>query len=177
MADTKFDAKSFNPEAFGRYTQKVPNLKRNELIKSRALVGNADIRSSFSAQTGTYYARIPMLGNLDGEAQNYDGATDLVPGTTTTFEQGVVVFGRMKSWKEKDFSYDITGGVDFMDNVAQQVVPEDGGQCLAVVPLPLGRRVVFNGHGSFQLGVVLQRQVQVFRHPPVVLHDPAAIES
>jgi len=122
MADTKFDAKSFNPEAFGRYTQKVPNLKRNELIKSRALVGNADIRSSFSAQTGTYYARIPMLGNLDGEAQNYDGATDLVPGTTTTFEQGVVVFGRMKSWKEKDFSYDITGGVDFMDNVAQQVV-------------------------------------------------------
>lgn len=121
MADTKFDAKSFNPEAFGRYIQTVPNLKRNELIKSRSLVGNPDIRAMFSSQTGAYYGRIPMLGLLDGEAQNYDGNTDIVPGTTTTFEQGVVVYGRMKAWEEKDFSYDITGGVDFMSNVARQV--------------------------------------------------------
>lgn len=122
MADTKFDSKSFNPEAFARYSQNVPNLKRNELIKSRALVGNPDIRGAFNSQTGTYYARIPMFGNLDGEAQNYDGSTNITPGKTTTFEQGVVVFGRMKSWEEKDFSYDITGKVDFMDNIARQVV-------------------------------------------------------
>lgn len=122
MADTKFDSKSFNPEAFGRYVQNVPNLKRNELIKSRALTGNTEIRSVFNSQTGTYYARIPMLGNLDGDPQNYDGNTDIVPGTTTTFEQGVVVFGRAKAWKERDFSTDITGGVDFMSNVAKQVV-------------------------------------------------------
>lgn len=121
MADTKFDSKSFNAEAFGKYTQNVPNLKRNELIKSKALVGNQDIRDAFSSQTGTYYARIPMLGNIDGEAQNYDGKTDLVPTSTTTFEQGVVVFGRAKAWEEKDFSADITGGVDFMSNVAKQV--------------------------------------------------------
>jgi hypothetical protein len=121
MADTKFDAKSFNPEAFGKYIENVPNLKRNELIKSRALTGNADIRNMFSSQTGTYYGRIPMFGNLDGEAQIYDGNTDIVPTSTTTFEQGVVVFGRMKAWEEKDFSYDITGGVDFMSNVAKQV--------------------------------------------------------
>lgn len=122
MADVKFDSKSFNPEAFGRYVQNVPNLKRNELIKSRALAGNPEIRSVFSSQTGTAYARIPMFGNLDGDPQNYDGNTDIVPGTTTTFEQGVVVFGRMKSWEEKDFSTDITGGVPFMSNVAKQVV-------------------------------------------------------
>ena len=121
MADTKFDAKSFNPEAFGKYLKNVPNLKRNELIKSRALTGNADIRNMFSSQTGTYYGRIPMFGDLDGDAQNYDGNTDLVSTSTTTYEQGVVVFGRMKSWEEKDFSYDITGGVDFMSNVAKQV--------------------------------------------------------
>lgn len=122
MADTKFDSKSFNPEAFGKYTQNVPQLKRNELIKSRALVGNADIRNAFSSQTGTYYARIPMFGNLDGDPVNYDGKTNITSTSTTTFEQGVVVFGRAKGWTEKDFSYDITGGVDFMSNVARQVV-------------------------------------------------------
>ena len=37
MANTKFDSKSFNPEAFGLYIENVPNLRRNELIKSRAL--------------------------------------------------------------------------------------------------------------------------------------------
>lgn len=121
MADTKFDAKSFNPEAFGAYLKNVPNLKRNELIKSRALAGNPEIRAVFNSQTGTYYARIPMLGLLDGDPQNYDGNTDIVPTSTTTFEQGVVVFGRAKAWKERDFSTDITGGVDFMSNVAKQV--------------------------------------------------------
>ena len=33
-----------------------------------------------------------------------------------------MVVGRAKAWVEKDFSHDITGGIDFMDNVAQQVV-------------------------------------------------------
>lgn len=121
MANTKFDSKSFNPEAFGAYLKNVPNLKRNELIKSRALAGNPEIRSVFNSQTGTYYARIPMLGTLDGDPQNYDGNTTIVPSSTTTFEQGVVVFGRAKAWKERDFSTDITGGVDFMSNVAKQV--------------------------------------------------------
>jgi len=121
MADTKFDAKSFNPEAFGAYIENVPNLKRNELLKSRALKGNTDIASAFSTQTGTLYARLPMYGNLDGEALNYDGTTDIVATSTTTFERGVIVTGRAKAWVEKDFSTDITGGVDFMSNVAKQV--------------------------------------------------------
>jgi hypothetical protein len=53
---------------------------------------------------------------------NYDGQTDITATSTKTFEQGVVVIGRAKSWVEKDFSFDITGGQDFMNNVAQQVV-------------------------------------------------------
>ena len=32
-----------------------------------------------------------------------------------------MVVGRAKAWTEKDFSYDITGGVDFMGNVSAQV--------------------------------------------------------
>ena len=62
MAGEKFDSKSFNPQAFGAYTERIPNLKRNELIKSRALKGNQDIKNTFSSQTGTVYAVLPMHG-------------------------------------------------------------------------------------------------------------------
>lgn len=119
--DNKFDSKSFNPQAFGSYMENVPKLKRNELIKSGALKRNAEIANAFSSQTGTAYARLPMFGNLDGAALNYDGMTDITATTTTTFERGVIVVGRAKAWVEKDFSSDITSGVDFMSNVANQV--------------------------------------------------------
>lgn len=121
MAGEKFDSKSFNPQAFGAYTERIPNLKKNELIKSRALKGNQDIKNTFSSQTGTVYAVLPMHGLIGGTAQNYDGETDLTSDSTDTFERGVVVVGRMKGWTERDFSEDITGGVSFMDNVAAQV--------------------------------------------------------
>ena len=121
MPNSKFDAKSFNAEAFKYMVGRVPNLKTNELRKSRALAGNPDIREVFSSQNGTSYARIAMRGLLDGDAVNYDGQTDITATSTKTFEQGVVVVGRAKAWTEKDFSFDITGGVDFMANVAQQV--------------------------------------------------------
>lgn len=121
MPNTKFDAKSFNPQAFKYKADRVPRVRLNELRKSRVLVGNPDIREVFASQNGTGYARIAMRGLLDGDAVNYDGQTDITATSTKTFEQGVVVVGRAKAWVEKDFSYDITGGVDFMDNVAQQV--------------------------------------------------------
>ncbi|MGE7954815.1 phage coat protein [Lysinibacillus xylanilyticus] len=121
FAGEKFDAKSFNPQAFGAYVNRIPNLKRNELLKSRALQPNAEIRDLFSSQTTTAYGRIPLHGTLDGAPLNYDGVTDITATSTVTYEQGVVVVGRSKAWVEKDFSEDITGGVNFMDNVAQQV--------------------------------------------------------
>ena len=96
-------------------------MKLNELRKSKALTGNADLKSVFTAQNGTAYARLAMRGLVDGDAVNYDGQTDITATSTKTFEQGVVVVGRAKAGVEKDFSYDITGGQDFMDNVAKQV--------------------------------------------------------
>lgn len=116
-----FDSKSFNPQAFKYAVDRVPNLKTNELKKSRALAPNKDIRDAFSSQSGTAYARIAMKGLADGEAVNYDGQTDIDASRTKTFEQGVVVVGRAKAWIESDFSYDITGGEDFMDNIAKQI--------------------------------------------------------
>lgn len=118
---TKFDSKSFNPTAFGKYVERLPAVKRNELIKSRVLRGNTAIREALGSQTGAAFAVIPMTGRIGGEAQNYDGITDILPENLTTYEQGVVVVGKSKAWKEFDFSSDITGGKDFMDEVAAQV--------------------------------------------------------
>lgn len=118
---SQFDSKSFNPQAFNYRVGRVPNLKMNEIKKSRALAPNPDIRSAFNSQSGTAYARIAARGLIDGEAVNYDGKTDIIATGTKTFEQGIVVVGRAKAWVEKDFSYDITGGVDFIENIASQV--------------------------------------------------------
>lgn len=117
----KFDSKTFNPEAFGRYVEMVPKTKRNELLRSGVIKPNGDVRDAFSSQTGAYYTTIPMFGRIGGEALNYDGATNITSDSTTTFEQGVIVVGRAKAWTERDFSQDITGGTDFMGNVARQV--------------------------------------------------------
>lgn len=118
----KFDAKSFNEKAFKYSVEhpRIPNLKTNELKKSKALKGNKDIRDVFSSQNGTVYAEIAMKGLLDGEAVNYDGQTDIEATSTKTFNRGVVVVGRAMAWTEKDFSDDVSGE-NFMDNVADQV--------------------------------------------------------
>lgn len=121
MSNTKFDSKSFNPEAFRYMVSRVPNLHMHEIKKSRALASNPDVKNVFTSQNGTGYARLAMRGLLDGDTVNYDGQTDITASSTKTFEQGFVVVGRAKAWVEKDFSYDITGGVDFMQNVAEQV--------------------------------------------------------
>lgn len=117
-----FDNKVFNAEVFQGYVDRVPNLKRNELIRSRAIRPRPDLAAAMADQTGGNYITTPLTGLISGSApQNYDGVTDMTPDSTTTFKHSRVVVGRMKSWKEKDFSYDITGGEDFIANIAQQV--------------------------------------------------------
>ena len=117
----KFDAKSFNERAFGKYVDIVPKLKKNELVKSRALQPNSQIKQAFTGQTGVVYSVIPMYGRIDGTPLNYDGNTDITATSTTTYERGVVVIGRAKAWVEKDFAEDATDGAGFMSNVARQV--------------------------------------------------------
>ncbi len=117
----KFDSKSFNEKNFKYSVEhtRIPNLKTNELKKSKALKGSKDIKEVFK-QDGTAYAKIAMKGLLDGDAVNYDGQTDITATSTKTFERGIVVVGRAKAWTEKDFSDEVSGQ-DFMENVADQV--------------------------------------------------------
>ncbi len=119
----KFNAKSFNERVFGAYMSAVPNLKFNKLRASRAVVRDVRLREAFknNSQTGAVYATLPFFGLLGGNAQNYDGVSTLTPTSTQTFEQGVFTYGRMNGWTEADFSYDVTGGTDFMENVRNQI--------------------------------------------------------
>lgn len=122
MANTKFDSKSFNPEAFAAYVKRIPNVTKNELAKSGAVGSNEQARAALANQTGSLYARVPYFGRIDGAtSQNNDGATDIASTSTTTYEQGFVVASRMDGWTERSFSKNITAGVDFMDNVAAQI--------------------------------------------------------
>jgi len=118
----KFDSKSFNPQAFGAYVKRIPNVTKNELAKSKAIGTNEQAAAALSNQTGSLYARIPYFGRISGStSQNNDGATNIESTNTTTYEQGFITASRMDSWTEKSFSKSITAGVDFMDNVAAQV--------------------------------------------------------
>lgn len=115
-----FDKKAFNAEVFGRYVDTVSDLRRNELLKSGVFRVRNDLKAMFPDQTGGNYAMIPMKAPIGGDAVNYDGSTDITSNSRKTYTQGMVVVGRAKGFTEKDFSYDITGGNDFLP-VASEV--------------------------------------------------------
>lgn len=116
-----FDEKHFNAEVFEGYVNRIPNTKRNALINSRAIRMRPDLAAAMKDGDGGNYITTTLHGLISGTTpQNYDGSTDITPGTTCTYRHSRVVVGRAASWTEKDFSYDVTGQ-DFMENIAQQV--------------------------------------------------------
>lgn len=116
-----FDSKYFNAEIFAKYIDTIPNERLNMLLSSRAIRRRPELASAMSDQVGGNYLSTPLRGLIGGDPQNYDGETTIVPDTTKTYMHSRVVVGRAKGWEELDFSYDITGGVDFMQNAANQV--------------------------------------------------------
>lgn len=123
MSLSVFDGKIFNAEVFKGYVDRLPNPKKNELIKCKAIRPRPDLAKAMADGGGGNYLTTALRGLINNsEPQNYDGGTDLESDNTTTFKHSRVVVGRMKSWVENDFSYDITGGEDFLENIAQQIV-------------------------------------------------------
>ena len=116
-----FDSKVFNGEVFEKYMSTIPRTNLNELIKSSAIRQRPDLAAVMSDQVGGNYINTPMHGLIGGTPLNYDGQTNITSNATKAFSQSRVVVGRAAAWTEKDFSYDITGGVDFMENVASQI--------------------------------------------------------
>ena len=65
-----FDAKNFNGEVFAKYVDGIPNLKRNELLKSRAIVEKPQYASMLPDQVGGNYITIPIKARIGGTANN-----------------------------------------------------------------------------------------------------------
>lgn len=115
-----FDSKTFNSEVFLKYLRRIPDTKKNELLKSGVLIPNPDLVASLNEQVGGNFVVRPFKGLINGNAVNYDGKTDITASNSTTYKQGMVVIGRAAGFTEKDFSFEVTG-VDFMSNVAEQL--------------------------------------------------------
>lgn len=108
-----FDLKNFNGEVFGAYVDTVPNLNRNELLKSKAIIEKTQYASMLPDQTGGNFITVPIKARIAGDADNYDGGTDIKSDSRATYAHGRIVIGRAHGWTEKDFASDITGE-DFM---------------------------------------------------------------
>lgn len=122
MGVSVFDKKIFNGEVFQGYIERIPNPNKTELIKSRAIRPRPDLAGAMADQDGGNYLTTTLKGLISNSATvNYDGSTDITANSTVTFKHSRVVVGRAAAWTENDFSYDVTGGQDFIENIAQQI--------------------------------------------------------
>lgn len=125
MTETKvglFDKTYFNPTVFEKYVDTIERERTNELLNSSAIVRRDDLKARMQEQVGGNIIVTPISGLLTGDADNYDGQTDIKSDSTTTMYQKRVVIGRAHAWTEKDFAFDITGGHDPMQSVANQIL-------------------------------------------------------
>ena len=113
-----FDSKNFNGEVFGAYVDQTPNLNRNELLKSGAVVEKQQYAAMLPDQVGGNYITVPIKARISGEADNYDGNTDITADSRATYTHGRIVVGRAHGWTEKDFASDVTGE-DFLPAAAE----------------------------------------------------------
>lgn len=114
-----FNGKIWNDRVFQRYMRTILNTRENSLIKN-GLFRTVNTRTDLRNQVGGNYFEEPIRGLLDGTVQNYDGVTTMVPTSRGTFKQGKIIIGRMKAWKEDDFTTELTG-VNWMQGMAQEV--------------------------------------------------------
>ena len=115
-----FDSKNWNSEVFGKYLETVPRVKQNAFLKAGILRGRPELKTMLVDQTGGNFITVPMTGLLGGDVLNYDGSTNITADGLETFLQSMIVIGRAKAWKEKDFTFDITGK-NFMEEIGKQV--------------------------------------------------------
>lgn len=120
-----FDNKHFNDEVFTRYMASLPNPRLNALVKSGAIVNRTDLVELMNDQTGGNYISTPIRGNIFGvDPDNYDGETNITAASTASYLHSRIAIGRAKAWKEKDFTYDITGGEAPLETVVAPQLAE-----------------------------------------------------
>lgn len=118
-----YDGKTVNGQAFGAYISEIAKTRENKLINADIFTADKNVNDTFAHSTGNIYAVLPLLGDFKGEAQNYDGTTDLSEGTgVNTYFYGVTSYGRALVGGEYDYANEIVGkNVDFREHLAKRM--------------------------------------------------------
>lgn len=117
----QFDSKHFNGEVFGRRVDRVPSLKKMEMMKRGVIKSDARVDKALNSNEGTFTHTASFYAPLSVTAQTYDGETNLDKGKgVESFKFSLAGYGKMFAVTEKDFSADITGD-DPMEYVAGEI--------------------------------------------------------
>lgn len=110
----------FDPEVFTDYMQEQSPFK-NAIIASKVLRYDATIDEKIG-KTGNV-GTMPIYNYLDIDTYapvNYDGSNDNTPQAVSAKKQTFMSIGRMKAFKDADFTRELTGAKP-LENVANQV--------------------------------------------------------
>ncbi|MBE7009890.1 MAG: coat protein [Ruminococcaceae bacterium] len=98
----------FDQEIFLHSWEAAPDPTKTAMIDSGALVEDAMIEARIQ-NDGCLYT-IPFYSALDGEPDNYDGATDIMAQEPVGGSQTGVVYGRGKGFTARNFAAELSGG-------------------------------------------------------------------
>lgn len=115
-----FGGFSFNPEVFSRYMNENPTWN-DSIIASGVLVQDNTIMDLIGEKGNV--ATMPFyvpIDEFESQALNNDGETDNTPVEISGKKQTAMLIQRMKAWKAKDFTKELTGA-DPMTHVANSV--------------------------------------------------------
>ncbi|MBE7048683.1 MAG: coat protein [Ruminococcaceae bacterium] len=108
----------FDEEIFVQSWDAAPDATKTAMIDSGALVEDAMIASRIQAEGGLY--TIPFYSVLEGEPDNYDGATDISSSELAGGSQTGVVYGRGKGFTARNFASELSSA-DPMGHIATTI--------------------------------------------------------
>lgn len=109
----------YDPELFLYQWSNAPDPVKLALLSSGVMSNNGTLRSLISQGSDNY--TLPFYNTIGGVPDNYDGVDTITTETPDGSSQSGVVYGRAKSWKDKDFIHDFNSGADPMRQITSQV--------------------------------------------------------
>lgn len=113
-----FGGFSFDPDVFTDYISERDPV--NSLLITSGVVVPAPEGVTSALSDKNNVVTIPLYIPFVGDPLNYDGETNNVPATLQGKKMTAMSYGRMKAWKESDFTHELTGAND-LANVARKI--------------------------------------------------------
>lgn len=108
----------FDQEVFVESWESAPDPTKAAMVDCGALVEDGLIASRIQNEGALY--TVPFYSVLDGEPDNYDGATDISASEPAGVNQTGVVYGRGKGFTARNFASELSGA-DPMNHIAATI--------------------------------------------------------